>query len=318
MLINEFYKNMYAVDSVNFLLKRTQIVVGDISLPFKYNVRIYGNVPKDDVEDTRKKILKIYNLFGDVPHYVEISFFEDDSFIREVNLRESKTIKHILSLEPTLFSTVYPASAHAWFDYPSIGINIALFSQLTPDIKVAWLERIVAHTILHNTMASYNIQRPLLFSRLQNLDFLDKQIVEIGFKLFLSSTYEYEISKYLVNKRILESQIKFFLHYLTVSPKEREGIKANERILDIQFLTLLDRFIFLFGATPFYLKTSDKGLLEKIESNLSLFPSCVYQDLWQLLKSYLPMLTFDTQKNVDFLLPRIIWIIQKIDRCITV
>ena len=291
-------------------------VTGDIILLTKHNVRVYGNVVKEEMNNVEKKILELYDVFEEAPKYVEISFFENESWIHEVNSREAKTIKQILSIEPTLFSTTHPLSSHAWFDYPSIGINMSLFLPLPQDIKIAWLERIVANTILHNTLASYNIQRPSLLTRLRALDFLDKQIIEIGFKLFVSSIYEYEVSKYLVTKQPLDYQTKFFIYYLRVSPKEREGIKANERILDIQFLTLLSRFVYLFGAMPIYTKTHDRKLLVGIESNLSLFPEYVYQDIWQILRAYLPMLTFDTQKNIDFLLPRIIWVVRKIDRYI--
>jgi len=291
-------------------------VVGDPILPVKHNVRVYGNVAKEEIGVVEKKILELYDIFGEAPKYVEVSFFENESWIYKVNSREAKTIKQILSIEPTLFSTAHPISSHAWFDYPSIGINMSLFLPLPQDIKIAWLERIVVNTILHSTLASYNIQRPPLLARLRILDFLDKQIIEIGFKLFVNSIYEFEISKYLVSKQSLDYQIKYFIYYLKISPKEREGIKANERILDIQFLTLLSRFVYLFGAMPIYVKTRDEKLLMGIESNLSLFPKYVYQDIWQILSSYLPMLTFDTQKNIDFLLPRIIWVVRKIDRYI--
>ena len=285
-------------------------------MSLKSNVRIYGNVQKNDVETIRRIILELYSSLGDAPPYVEISFFENASFIEEVNSREAKTIKQILSIEPTLFSTNHPISSHAWFNYPSIGINMDQFSMLPRNIKIAWLERTAANTILHRTLDSYNIQKPLLFFRLKSFNFLDKQIIDFGFKLFLAAIYEYETSNYLTQKYTLANQIDYYLYYLNISPEDKKGVLANKQILDIQFLTLLSRFMYLFGVMPIYLKTKHKGIHTAIEENLHLFPYYVYNDIWQLLRVYLPMLTFDTQKNLDFLLPRLIWIIRKIDKSI--
>lgn len=287
-------------------------------MPVKLQVRKYGAVPDEKVDKILNKLRESYKKFGEGPPTVEVLVFAKKKDLELFKKREEEYLKTEFGVR---FSPISPKSAvthYAWFDYPTIAVCLETYESKDPDLSTVELIRSAVHSILHGSRKYYFFKMPPLFQRLYSLDFLEKQVIDIGFYLLTVGVKGFEVSKYLAKKDPESFPLykKLYKYHLTITEEEATLWKKNAALLDMIFLLFLDNLKVLMEASPFAYDFHDDELKELIKLNIFLYPPIIHEDVQHFLWTYIQDLTENTIDKIELVTPRITWMTKKIEQYI--
>ncbi|MHA1469163.1 MAG: hypothetical protein ACTSSP_01230 [Candidatus Asgardarchaeia archaeon] len=286
----------------------------------KINIIRYGNVDDETVNNFKNQIKSNYDRFKENPEFVEVLIIENSETAKIVKEREAKYLR----LEKNVgISPISPDSAvlhHAWFDTPTIVINVEKYFEKDLTVSEGELIRAIVHSILHGKKEYYFIQEPPMYSQIRNLGLYLSKTADIIFYTITTGVKSWEVSKYLleIDKERYSIHRSVYLHHLKVSPEEKRVWKKVGNIFDIALLLFFNSLKVLMEAAPFAYEHGDKDIESLIESNIAILPSCISNDLRHFLKEYLSILKVgETYSNIELVVPRAIWFIKTIKRSLS-